>query len=158
MARAPGAIAARLLALLAGAAGAVLGITYFLGVSYDPTNYLYVTLGASHVALFAGATAANIVRPPRGALHYGRAIEMNGMPVADSLKVFGQSLVQMGPVKLLLPKARSSEVRLGVPVRLVIALGVPPMRTPGFGVVPRGVLLEVNGSPLPKPPIVFVSW
>ena len=156
--RSPGASAAGAIGLFAGLAALTLSVTELLGVSYDPTNFFVIVLGASMIALVAGGVALGIVRPPRGALRYGRAIELNGIPTMDSLKVMGHSGVQMGPIRLMVPKGSASAIRMGDPQGLVVALGVPPMRTHGFGIVPRGVLLQVNGSPLPKPPIVFVTW
>jgi hypothetical protein len=156
--RSPGATAAGMVGLFAGLASATLSVTYFLGVVYNPTNFFILVLGAGLVALIAGGVASGMVRPPRGALRYGRAVELNGIPSRDSLKVFGHVGYLLGPIRLVIPTAQSGAIRVGEPQRLVVALGVHPMRTPGFGLVPRGVLLNVNGSPVPKPPIIFVSW
>jgi len=156
--RSPGATAAAAISLFAGLAALTLSTTEFLGVVYDPTNFLAIVIGASMIALVAGGGAMGLVRPPRGALRYGRAIELNGIPARDSLKVFGHTGLQMGPVRLMVPNGPASSIRIGEPLTLTVALGVPPLRTPGFGLVPRGILLRVNGSSLPRPPIVFVTW
>ncbi len=155
--RSPGAMVTRAIGLLAGLAATALSVTYFLGVSYDPTNFFYLVLGLSFLALFAGAAALGIVRPPRAALRHDRAVELNGAPSTDSVRAFGQTSVRMGPVRLVIPKSRSAAVRIGETQSLVVALGVSAMRAPGYGMVPRGVLLRVNGAALPRPPIVFIS-
>jgi hypothetical protein len=156
--RSPGAAAAGTVGLLAGLTALTLSATELLGVPYDPAGFFIVVLATSMIALVAGGAALGRVRPPRGAFRYGRAVELNGTPTSDSLRVRGHSAHQMGPVRLMVPKRSVSPIRIGEPQALVVALGAPPLRTLGLGLVPRGVLLRVNGSPLPKPPIVLISW
>ncbi|MGA8092386.1 MAG: hypothetical protein WB984_07845, partial [Thermoplasmata archaeon] len=154
----PAAAGARGIGILAAAGSAILGFSWFLGFSYDPTSFLIVVLALMIVGLVASGAARQIVRPPRDALRYGRAVEVNGIALPTPTPAGKMPAIQVGPVVFTLHPSLAAMLQSGAMHRVVVALGVPPGILPGVGPLPRGLLLQINGYHMLRPPSAALRW
>ncbi|MFZ0829561.1 MAG: hypothetical protein WAN40_00305 [Thermoplasmata archaeon] len=155
--RSPKVMVLRFTGLLAGLAGLALAATFFLGVPYVSSVYVVEAplVGIFAVAL-AGA-AALISRGPRESLKQGAVVDLQAPVTTASSAPRNLAGVTIGPWTLLVPVRVSSWIHPGSIQRMAVATGsgVPAMRFPVYGLVSRGVLLSVDGQPLPSPPVVY---
>ncbi|MGA8536142.1 MAG: hypothetical protein WB789_01965, partial [Thermoplasmata archaeon] len=156
--RSPAAAGARGIGILAAAGSAILGFTWFLGFSYDPTSFLIVVLALMFVGLVASGAARQIVRTPRDALRCGRAVEVNGIALPSPTPAGKMSSIQVGPVMFTLPPSSAPMLQSGAMQRVVVALAVPAGTLPEVGRLPRGLLLRINGYQILRPPSAVLRW
>jgi hypothetical protein len=153
----PGVVASRGLGLLMSLGALGLTITYLAGVPYDMSVFPEEVLIVGFIGAIAGVAASTTVRDPRTAINRGEIIDVSGSVAPTPNALFGSVGFQIGPLTLMMPRARSSELAPGQVQRVAVATGLPAVGNKrGVGPVPdRGLLLSVNGVPLRRPPAVF---
>lgn len=153
--RSPVAAGARFLGFFAGLGSLFFALTYFAGFPYDPNSLLFILIGSMLIGLMCSGVAINIVRDPKAALKNGTVLEASGMVMPGSVNPPGHTAIMIGGTTLVVPNRSAKSLPMGQPVIVIVAQGLRTMRTPGWGVHPRGLLLRVNDSEVPGAPAVF---
>jgi hypothetical protein len=148
----PGVGIARMMGLLTSLGALALGITYFLGTPYDPNVFPTEILVVGILAIACGAAASGAVRDPKAALRRSEVIDVAGPVSGHPAEMLGMVGVQIGPLELFLPKKEAGRLGVGETRRVVVATGLPAAAKRGAGgIMPdRGLLLSIDGAPLPK--------
>jgi hypothetical protein len=153
--RSPKIMVPRFVGILTGIGGLFLAVTFFAGFPYDPSTFVYEAPLVGFVGLMLAGAAAGASRDPRASLKRGEVVDIT----APTANVPGapRSLLglMVGPWTLFVPARLVDRIRAGSDHRLVVATGLRTMPYPGYGRVGRGLLLSVNGGPLPSPPVVY---
>lgn len=158
--RTSGIRTARRIAVVAGLVSLGLSLNHMRGVLY-PGEVFLVLIGLMLATTISSTIAFRSVKPPRDALRYGRAIEINGIATSSSgLAKWLRRSVRMGPVEIVFPRGQASLVTLSQQHAFVVALGLKaakPSRMPNRR-WPRGIVLEIDGTPVTTREIIYLRW
>ncbi|MGA8092043.1 MAG: zinc ribbon domain-containing protein [Thermoplasmata archaeon] len=154
--RSPGARVLRVVGILFGLGAVVLTLTWFVGFPYDPNVIPWEILIVGILSAGCTAAGAGMVRDVRFALEAGQVVDPSGTLVPSANAPPGFTELQVGSLLLQLPTGRTTDLVMGPPQRLSLALGLRPVanrRVAAF-YPDRALLVSVNGVLRDRPTVV----